>query len=201
MLSIISHSPCGHNLPVRTWAGYQIDRIEILVIRLSIFACKHDMTSPEQFSQLEPSDTTILSIAQMLVRTHEGVTVYPYEDTVGKITIGVGRNLSDRGLEADEIETLFATDCQIAETALDAWWPDWREAPASVQIALYSMAYNLGLPRLASFVKMRHALGRHDYAQAAKDALDSEWAGQVGRRAEDIAALLAGDYRCLEQIV
>lgn len=78
------------------------------------------MTSPEQFSQLEPSDTTILSIAQMLVHTHEGVTVYPYEDTVGKITIGVGRNLSDRGLEADEIETLFATDCQIAETALDA---------------------------------------------------------------------------------
>ncbi|MGB2399945.1 MAG: hypothetical protein ACPIB7_06090 [Candidatus Puniceispirillaceae bacterium] len=78
MLSIISHTPCGHNLLVRTWAGYQIDRIEILVIRLSIFACKHDMTSPEQFSQLEPSDTTILSIAQMLVRTHEGVTVYPY---------------------------------------------------------------------------------------------------------------------------
>ena len=70
-----------------------------------------------------------------------------------------------------------------------------------MQIALYSMACNLGLPRLASFVKMRHALGRHDYAQAAKDALDSEWAGQVGRRAEDIAALLAGDYRCLEQIV
>ena len=119
---------------------------------------------------------------------------------MGKITIGVGRNLSDRGLEADEIETLFATDCQIAETALDAWWPDWRDAPASVQIALYSMAYNLGLPRLTSFIKMRLALGRHDYAQAATEALDSKWAGQVGRRAEDIAALLAGDYRCLEQI-
>jgi len=97
-------------------------------------------------------------------------------------------------------ETLFATDCQIAETALDAWWPDWRDAPASVQIALYSMAYNLGLPRLTSFIKMRLALGRHDYAQAATEALDSKWAGQVGRRAEDIAALLAGDYRCLEQI-
>jgi len=158
------------------------------------------MSSPEHLSQLELSDITILSIAQMLVRTHEGVTVYPYTDTVGKITIGVGRNLSDRGLEADEIETLFATDCQIAETVLDAWWPDWRNAPASVQIALYSMAYNLGLPRLASFVKMRLALGRHDFAQAATEALDSKWAGQVGRRAEDIAALLAGDYRCLEQI-
>ncbi len=62
------------------------------------------MTSPEQFSQLEPSDTTILSIAQMLVRTHEGVTVYPYEDTVGKITIGVGRNLSDRGLRLTRLK-------------------------------------------------------------------------------------------------
>ena len=147
------------------------------------------MTSPEQFSQLEPSDTTILSIAQMLVRTHEGVTVYPYEDTVGKITIGVGRNLSDRGLEADEIEALFATDCQIAETALDAWWPDWREAPASVQIALYSMAYNLGGPRLAGFEKMCTALRAGDFATAATEARDSRWARQVPSRAKEISAL------------
>ena len=72
-------------------------------------------------NNLEPCDDNILSIAQMLVRKHEGVSVYPYADTVGKITIGVGRNLSDRGLEADEIEALFATDCTIAETVLDAW--------------------------------------------------------------------------------
>ena len=151
-------------------------------------------------NNLEPCDDNILSIAQMLVRKHEGVSVYPYTDTVGKITIGVGRNLSDRGLEADEIEALFATDCTIAETVLDAWWPDWRSAPASVQIALYSMGYNLGLPRLASFVKMRAALGRYAYRLAAAEARDSLWAQQVGRRADDIAQLLEGDYRCLEQL-
>ena len=62
------------------------------------------------------------------------------------------------------------------------------------------MGYNLGLPRLASFVKMRAALGRYAYRLAAAEARDSLWAQQVGRRADDIAQLLEGDYCCLEQL-
>ena len=33
---------------------------------------------------------------------------FPYYDTRGKLTIAVGRNLTDRGLEDDEIDYLFA---------------------------------------------------------------------------------------------
>lgn len=38
-----------------------------------------------------------------LIEHHEGRRAFPYHDIVGKLTIGVGRNLTDRGLSDDEI--------------------------------------------------------------------------------------------------
>jgi lysozyme len=51
------------------------------------------------------------------------------------------------------------------------------------------MALNLGWPRLSAFRNMLAALQAMDYATAAREALDSKWAKQVGARAERIAAL------------
>ena len=128
--------------------------------------------------------------ARQLIKSHEGVRMKPYIDTVGKCTIGVGRNLTDRGLTVEEVRLLFETDFNLAMHILDIWLSDWQSYPATVQIALLSMAFNLGGPRLSGFVKMRAALQAHDYEEAAAQALDSRWAKQVGSRAEEIATLL-----------
>ncbi|MEC8642766.1 MAG: hypothetical protein VXZ67_07640 [Pseudomonadota bacterium] len=58
--------------------------------------------------------------------------------------------------------------------------------------ALVSMAFNLGGPRLAGFTRLRAAVRRSDWDEAAAEALDSRWAAQTGRRANDIAAMLRG---------
>ena len=55
------------------------------------------------------------------LRLHEGVEHKPYTDTVGKLTIGVGRNLDDRGLSDDEIDYILANDIKIVEDELDVW--------------------------------------------------------------------------------
>ena len=68
-----------------------------------------------------------------------------------------------------------------------------------VQIALFSMAFNLLLPRLSSFKKMHSALTDGDFSAAAAESLDSKWAAQVGRRATDIAQLISGDLSCLSE--
>ena len=128
--------------------------------------------------------------ARQLIKSHEGVRMTPYIDTVGKCTIGVGRNLTDRGLTVEEVELLFETDFRLAKHILDIWLADWQSYPASVQMALLSMAFNLGGPRLSGFVKMRAALIDHDYEEAARQALDSRWAKQVGSRADEIAKLI-----------
>ena len=57
------------------------------------------------------------SLLRDLLERHEGRRAFPYLDTVGKLTIGVGRNLSDRGLSEDEIDLLLASDIAIAEEA------------------------------------------------------------------------------------
>ena len=58
------------------------------------------------------------------------------------------------------------------------------------QLALLSMAFNLGGPRLAGFVKMRRAIAMQDWRAAADAALDSLWARQVGSRATELARML-----------
>lgn len=137
--------------------------------------------------------TQARAFAERLIRGHEGVARYPYVDTVGKITIGVGRNLSDRGLSVEEINLLFETDMKIAEGILAIWLPDWHLLSFKRQAALLSMAFNLGGPRLSQFVKLRGALLAKDYQRAAKEALNSRWATQVGARANEIAALIEED--------
>ena len=62
--------------------------------------------------------------------------------------------------------------------------------PLRPHIALLSMAFNLGLPRLRGFRKMHAALHRLDFEEAATEALDSKWAYQTGHRATHITALL-----------
>jgi lysozyme len=49
--------------------------------------------------------------------------------------------------------------------------------------SLFDMAYNLGIPRLAKFQRMLGALDLGLMEEAAKEALASKWARQVGRRA------------------
>ena len=142
------------------------------------------MTQAGFDSQLEAQ-----TLRQML-RAHEGVRAFPYLDSVGKCTIAVGRNLSDRGLTVAEIDFLLETDIALAHTILDGWLPGWRDFSAPRRHALISMAFNLGGPRLASFVQLRAALMAGDFDRAADCALDSRWAVQTGRRALEIARLL-----------
>lgn len=59
------------------------------------------------------------------------------------------------------------------------------------KLALLSMAFNLGGPRLASFRWMRAAILDDIWLQAASEALHSRWARQVGRRSTKIISMLA----------
>lgn len=121
---------------------------------------------------------------------HEGYAKTPYVDTAGKITIGVGRNLSDRGLTDSEIFAMFQHDCLIAEYELQKfhWWETidgpWRKA------SLLNMMFNLGAPRFRTFKKMIAALEQGDYDRAAEEMRDSKWARQVGQRATELAEMV-----------
>ncbi len=121
---------------------------------------------------------------------HEGLRLKPYRCPAGKLTIGIGRNLDDRGISEQEAAVLCRNDIDGAERDLDRNVPWWRELSAVRQMALVDMCLNLGWPRLSGFKRMLAALERTDYETAADEMLDSKWARQVGVRAVRIADMI-----------
>lgn len=158
------------------------------------------------------------------IRTHlikqlvqsEGLRLEVYQDTLGIDTIGVGRNLEDRGITQEELDTmdipnietvyeygitevdaafLLENDVQIVEEELVRAHPCVDRLDSVRQLIVIDMAFNLGVPRLCKFKKMWAAIHEEQYDVAAKEMLDSRWARQVKGRATKLAnAMHNGEF-------
>ena len=144
---------------------------------------------------------------------HEGLKLQVYKDTLGIDTIGVGRNLEDRGIATAELKFMGLTmkqvynqgitrahaiymlknDIEDMEIELAEKHPIVEELSAERQMVLVNMAFNLGVPRLSMFEKMWAAIENADYEKAAEEMLDSRWARQVGYRATELADQMRKD--------
>lgn len=121
---------------------------------------------------------------------HEGRKAFVYQDTVGKATIGVGRNLEDRGLSDDEIDLLLDNDITAAYNDAVRIVPGFNTLSEDRQHVLIDMVFNLGAAGLLKFTKFLAAVESRDFERAATEMLDSRWARQVGRRAETLAKMM-----------
>ncbi len=128
------------------------------------------------------------------IKKCEAFRSHPYLDTVGKITIGWGRNIDDNGISKEEADYLFDNDFNRCKAEL-APFPWYVNQPQNVQDALMNMCFNIGIGRLLGFRKMIAALIVKDYTKAAIEALDSKWATQVGQRAKDVALMIRQGYQ------
>lgn len=126
---------------------------------------------------------------------HEGYRQFPYHDTVGKLTIAIGRNLDDVGISSEEAKYLLKNDIQKCIKQLNDGFYWFSDLGLVRQDALINMCFNLGFTRLNGFRNMLLAFAEGDYDEAAKQALDSKWATQVGKRSQDIAYMIKeGEY-------
>tara|TARA_R110002020_G_scaffold18695_2_gene64962 strand:+ start:9404 stop:9868 length:465 start_codon:yes stop_codon:yes gene_type:complete len=126
---------------------------------------------------------------------HEGMECFPYVDTVGKTTIGVGRNLTDRGLSQDECRYLLANDIKISISELKGNFNWFTKLDDTRQAAMVDLHFNLGINRLKTFGKTlrlieRCVSGDDLWDMVAEELLDSKWATQVGQRAQTLARML-----------
>ena len=132
------------------------------------------------------------ALQQMLLH-HEGKRNKPYTDTVGKLTIGIGRNLDDKGLSDDEIFHLLNNDIADAIEDVRHCFSCYDQLSDARRMVLVSMAFNLGRARLAKFVRFIGAVHLGRYDEAAEEMLDSTWAKQVGDRAVTLATMMRDD--------
>lgn len=121
---------------------------------------------------------------------HEGIRTKMYLDSVGKVTIGVGRNLSDRGISESEAYAMLHNDIQECEARLDLNLPWWKQLSDIRQRVLVDMCFNLGIQGLLGFHNTLNALANSNYQGTANGMRASKWAEQVGKRAERLARMM-----------
>ena len=142
----------------------------------------------------------------------EGLVLTVYQDTLGIDTIGIGRNLKDRGISKAELDHmdipnmdviyehgitkedavyLATNDVQIVEEELCRAHPCVDSLDSVRQLVVMDMAFNMGVPRLKKFKNMWAAIHDNDFKTAAKEMLDSRWARQVKGRATRLAHAMA----------
>lgn len=124
---------------------------------------------------------------------HEGLRLKPYLDSVGVMTVGVGRNLSSKGLSRDEALQLLRNDLAECENGLNEQFHWFKNLSKLRQWVLISMAFNLGFKGLMNFKLTLNYLAGGDYKKASVEMLNSHWAQQVGQRARDLSVIMDSD--------
>lgn len=119
----------------------------------------------------------------------EGRRARVYTDTVGKLTVGVGRNITDRAFSEDEIDLMLSNDIKLVEKALDHALPWWRQMNDARQNVLANMCF-MGIGSLLGFKNTLEAMKDSRYGDAATGMLASKWATQVGARATRLASIM-----------
>ena len=128
-------------------------------------------------------------IKTTLIR-HEGLELKPYRCTSDKLTIGVGRNLDDRGITHTTAMQMLDEDIELSIEDLRRNLSWFDEMPEPVQEALINLTLNMGIVRLMQFRKTIAFLRDREWDKAATEMLDSRYATQVGRRADEVADMI-----------
>ena len=128
--------------------------------------------------------------------TDEGRKSMIYTDTVGKVSGGVGRNLTDNGFSQDEIDLMLSNDIAKATSTARSLVPGFDQIDDVRQEVIANMAFNLGYTRLSGFKMFLAAVNSSSWDDAATQMLSSKWASQVGARATRLSfAMRTGGFQ------
>jgi lysozyme len=125
----------------------------------------------------------------------EGYKQYPYKDSRGNETIGIGRNLVSRGISRLEAIFMMNNDIDDCDAELAKNISFYNDLDDVRKIVLINMCFNMGIADLMQFKQFLGFLGAGEYAKAADDMMNSLWAQQVLARAATLAHMMdTGTY-------
>lgn len=140
---------------------------------------------------------------------HEGMVLKPYKCPMGKLTIGVGRNLEDNPLTSEELRALGDYKHGITENGAKMLLRNdimhcyeqlkkhiivFDELEPDRQYALVDMCFQLGFKGLRKFKNMLKAIEKKDFQMACFECLTSNYAKQTPKRAKKIAKVIRDGF-------
>ena len=124
------------------------------------------------------------------LRRDEGEVLHAYSDSLGYLTIGVGRLIDKRkggGITHEESAYLLNNDIERKHAELLKRAP-WMANLDPVRFGcLLNMAFQLGVDGLMGFKNTLAMVRAGDYAGAAAGMLQSLWATQTPERAKRLS--------------
>lgn len=120
---------------------------------------------------------------------HEGLETKLYQDTEGFWTIGVGHNLSAKGISELRAKDILRDDILDVINFLNLKLSWWQGLDDVRQRALADLTFNL-MGKVLDFKKMLAAIQAKDWPLASDELLNSTFAHQTGQRAKDLAYML-----------
>ena len=130
------------------------------------------------------------------IKKHEGYRDTIYKDSLGFSTIGYGHlvlqtDRYEKGVtyRKKDLEKVFDTDFNTAKSnanQLISGLPIHHQA----KCVIIEMVFQLGIGGVSKFKKMWKALKQNDYQTASEEMLDSKWAKQTPKRAEELSSVM-----------
>ena len=124
----------------------------------------------------------------------EGCEYEIYLDHLGYKTCGIGHLCRATDPENDlevgdpvsveRVNELFAEDIEKVLDDCTILYDNFYQLPEEAQLIIANMMFNMGLPRLSKFKKMKEAVDQRRWNEAAAQMKDSKWYRQVTNRAE-----------------
>lgn len=145
-------------------------------------------TAKDQIGTHDQKDWLTKTVEQL--RRHEGEVLHAYTDSLGFITIGVGRLIDKRkggGITKEESEMLLSNDINKVLSQLNDRLPWFNTLSDPRKAVLINMGFQLGVAGLMGFSKTLSLIESGQYAQAAEQMLQSKWATQTPVRAKEMA--------------
>ena len=137
------------------------------------------------------------------VKSHEGCVLEPYDDSLGKLTVGIGhlvqaheRKRFQLGVKItqEEADELFDIDLNRAAAGANELIikniGDHDDLPQVIQEVLVEMVFQLGKTGVKQFRNMWTSLKEKDWPMAAMHMKDSRWRKQTKKRCEHLSKMV-----------
>lgn len=151
-----------------------------------------------------PSQDALREAAIPLLKQNEGYVPYPYKDSRGLWTIGIGHLIGDGSTKGEyaqyskenpmpeaQVLSLFEEDFN-EHLAVAQTFPVFNKLDTSGQLALLDMTFNMGGTRFGpqAWPNFFRQLESGDFEAAARNASSTRWFGQVKSRGPRIVELI-----------
>ena len=121
----------------------------------------------------------------------EGLRLMPYKCTAGKTTIGIGRNIEDRGISKKTALQMLREDVKIAaDICIRIFGDQFFGFSENRKLGWINFAFNLGENRMLQFKNTLRAARKEDWEAVENGLRQSLWFQQVKGRAERVIRMI-----------